>query len=339
MKSTMAKALIRYCSKPGDTILDPFAGSGSVALESIIEGRGVVCGDTNPYAVALVRAKLFAPKTVDWAQSLCRRYLSLAKKEAENIDLSEVPDWVAQFYHPKTLREIIALSTLLKERRQHFLMGCLLGILHHQRPGFLSYPASHTVPYLRTRRFPAERYPELYEYREVDSRLSKKVKRVYRRFPRINYSLVRKCFHKDVRNLNLPKGSIDAVVTSPPYMNALDYVRDNRLRLWFLGYEKEKAFDKGSPNNLQEFKRLISDFFLMIDEVLRPGKKSIIVTGEVNKNGRTVNTASIILDVAKEISNFDHLLTIEDSIPIDRRIRKTSRCTRREWIIVLRKRF
>jgi len=172
----------------------------------------------------------------------------------------------------------------------------------------------------------------------VGPRLLKKIMRAYRRFPDIDSSLIRKCFDKDVRHLNLTEGSIDAVVTSPPYMNALDYVRDNRLRLWFLGYEKETAFDKDSPSNPQEFERLISEFFLMIDKVLRPEKKIIIVTGEVNKNGRIVDTASLILDTAKETGNFDHLMTIKDNIPINRRIRRKNRCTRREWIIVLRKR-
>lgn len=334
----MAKALIQYCSEPGDTILDPFVGSGTVALESIIEGRGVICCDTNPYAVALTKAKLHALPTVDRALALCSHYLNIAEKEAQNADLCEVPEWVAQFYHPRTLREIIALMAVLKEHRQHFLTGCLLGILHHQRPGFLSYPASHAVPYLRTKRFPKDKYPELYEYRKVGPRLLKKVMRAYRRFPDISSSLVRRCFCKDVRHLNLAEGSIDAVVTSPPYMNALDYVRDNRLRLWFLGHEKKKYLDEDSPRNLQEFKHLIAGFFLMMDKVLRPGKRCAIVTGEVSKNGQVKNTVRTILETAKELGNFDHLLTIEDDIPVDRRIRRKSRCTRREWIIVLRKR-
>lgn len=339
MKSSMAKTLIQYCSKPGDTILETFVGSGSVALESIIEGRNVICSDTNPYAIALTQAKLFAPRTVDRALALCKYYLDLAEREAENVDLSKVPEWITQFFHPKTLREISSLFTLLREDKQHFLIGCLLGILHHQRPGFLSYPASHAVPYLRTKRFPKDRYPELYEFRKVRPRLLKKIMRTYRRFPYINPSLVKKCFHKDVRHLDLAEKSISAVVTSPPYMNTLDYVRDNRLRLWFLGYKRKKYSDKDSPKNLKEFKRLITDFFVVVDRVLRPRKKIVIVVGEVNKNGQIKNTSTTILETAREFGGFEHLMTIEDSIPINRRIRRDGRCTKREWIIVFRKRF
>ena len=64
MKSTMARALIESASSPGDTIFEPFVGSGLVALESLISGRSVVCCDTNPYAIVLTKAKLFPPPTL-----------------------------------------------------------------------------------------------------------------------------------------------------------------------------------------------------------------------------------------------------------------------------------
>ncbi len=339
MKSAMANALIQSCSKAGDTILDPFAGSGTVALESIIEGRGVICSDTNPYGVALTKAKLFAPPTVNQALDQWRDYLKLSQSMVEEVDIDEVPEWVSKFYHPRTLRETLALASVLKQRRQYFLMGCLLGILHHQRPGFLSYPASHAVPYLRTRRFPREEFPELYKYRDVGPRLQNKVLRVFRRVPVISCSLTRKCLQKDVKDLNLEENSIDAVVTSPPYMNALDYIRDNRLRLWFLGYRTKTEFDDTSPRNLQEFAQLIHDFLLIVNKALKPGKRSVIVTGEVKKKDHAVNTASVVLETAKEIGNFDHLATFEDSIPVDRRVRRTSKGIRKEWVIVLRKRI
>jgi tRNA/tmRNA/rRNA uracil-C5-methylase (TrmA/RlmC/RlmD family) len=63
MKSSMAREIIETYSSKGDIILDPFAGSGAVGLESSIAGRSVVCTDINPYAITLTRAKLNAPNT------------------------------------------------------------------------------------------------------------------------------------------------------------------------------------------------------------------------------------------------------------------------------------
>jgi len=221
----MARTLIETYSSPGDMVCDPFVGSGVVALECLIAGRGIIARDINPYAITLTKAKLNPPTTVEEALEKAAFYLDRMELLAEKMVLDEIPEWVKAFFHPRTLRELLVLAQLLRQNKEYFLLACLLGILHHQRPGFLSYPASHLVPYLRTRNFPSEEFPELYEYRAVSPRLRKKIQRVYRRFPNIDPEIPRKCKLKDATNLDLPKDSIDVVITSPPYMNTLDYSR------------------------------------------------------------------------------------------------------------------
>jgi hypothetical protein len=235
LKSSIAAALIQEYTKPGDVVLDPFAGAGTIPLEAAMRGRSVCASDVNPYAMLLTRAKLFPPSDLTEALAAAGKYLQAAEGCAARVDLRRVPCWVRRFFHPQTLREVIAIRDLLVRNREYFLMGCLLGILHHQRPGFLSYPSSHLVPYLRDGLFPRARYPEMYEYRDVRSRLTAKIVRAYRRKALIPFEVDKTCRLTDVRSLRLDEETIDAVITSPPYMNALDYVRDNRLRLWFLG--------------------------------------------------------------------------------------------------------
>lgn len=337
MKSTMAKTLILKFSRQGDTILDPFVGSGTVALEGLIAGRGVVCCDTNPYAVLLTKAKLSPSYNLARALTLAEYCLEMSTDEIGRVNLEDVPKWVKAFFHPVTLREVIALARVLKRFEHHLLLACLLGILHHQRPGFLSYPASHAVPYLRTKKFPKAIYPELYQYRSVRPRLLKKIRRAYRRFPEMDHSLRRECYFRDAIKLELPEESIDAVVTSPPYMNALDYVRDNRLRLWLLGCTDETVLTKGEPMNLDKFARLMYGCLAMIRKVLRPEKKCVFVAGEISRSRSTINTARVILNVAERIGNFKCEQVIEDAVPENRRIRRKGSRVKREWIIVLKK--
>ncbi|ODS31853.1 MAG: hypothetical protein SCARUB_03030 [Candidatus Scalindua rubra] len=260
------------------------------------------------------------------------------KPLVKKVELNKIPKWIKTFFHPKTLREILVLTKLLRQNKEHFLLACLLGILHHQRPGFLSYPASHLVPYLRTCKFPREKFPELYEYRTVAPRLQKKVQRVYRRFPDITPGIPRECKLKDTTNLNLPKESIDVVITSPPYMNALDYARDNRLRLWFLGVTEYRRYDKKAPNNCQKFLNLMEQCLGNIQYGLRSGGRCILVIGEVNRTRKSINTAQLIIDLAlNKIGGFKCEEIIEDTIPDIRRARKNGACTKREWIVVFRK--
>src|SRR6202035_5776021 len=85
-------------------------------------------------------------------------------------DLRTVPAWVRAFFHRETLRVALAFRDACVSRNEQFLLACLLGILHHQRPGFLSYPSSHLVPYLRDRKFPESDFPEMYLERDVHRR-------------------------------------------------------------------------------------------------------------------------------------------------------------------------
>ena len=257
LKSKIARELIINYTKPDNTILDPFSGSGTVTLESLILNRHTIGNDINPYAVILTKAKMYPPHSSSEALKKAEYYINLSKKEISKISLSEIPDWVKEFFHPTTLKETLALVRLLKRNGEYFILACLLGILHHQSSGFLSYPSSHMVPYLRDKKFPKEKFPHLYTYRDIKPRLLNKIKRVFKNSPKINPMLLRECKTEYAEELKLPENSIDAVITSPPYMDTLNYGGDNRLRLWFLGVDDYKGYDTKSPKNPQNFRILM----------------------------------------------------------------------------------
>jgi len=149
LKTSIARALIAEYSFPGATVLEPFSGSGVVALEAVLQGRNVVANDISPYAGVLTRAKLFAPATESRAIRKAIAYSREAKQIAKSAGWhANAPVWVKEFFHPKTLSETLVLAKSLRRNEEWLLLACLLGILHHQRRGFLSYPSSHLVPYL-----------------------------------------------------------------------------------------------------------------------------------------------------------------------------------------------
>src|SRR3972149_4975235 len=224
LKSGMVRVLIRLYSQPGDIVLDPFCGSGVVPLESLLMGRHAIASDLSPYAYAITRGKLSAPRSKQDALLQAREVIGEVERCAPLVDPSICPDWVRKFFHPQTLREVVAAFAILKERQNYFLMACLLGILHHVRPGFLSYPASHLTPYLRLKKYPQEQYPGMYQYRDLRSRLLAKVERAYRRDYANNAREVGsyRVFHVNSKCLPLSDGEVDAVVSSPPYFGALD---------------------------------------------------------------------------------------------------------------------
>ena len=67
LKSRIAASLISQFTACGDTVYDPFAGSGSIAFEAWVARRHVVANDLSPYAALLTRAKLSPYSTLDAA--------------------------------------------------------------------------------------------------------------------------------------------------------------------------------------------------------------------------------------------------------------------------------
>jgi len=337
LKTSIAGALVSAYSAPGSTVFEPFSGSGAVALEALCQGRNIIANDVSPYAAVLTRAKLFPPVSEADAVQKALRYVRKSKKDAKARGYRvRAPRWVKQFFHRKTFAETHALTQILLRRKEWFLLACVLGILHHQRPGFLSYPSSHLVPYLRLKKYPKLEFPKLYKYRDLEPRLLAKIHRAYRRliFPEIG--LTRLFLSEDVRTLEMAS-QVDLLLTSPPYMNALDYGRDNRLRLWFLGVENYRELDGRNCRTPEDFAVLMGHVVRVADQCLSPSGRAVLVIGELQHKTRNIDTAAIVEQVFTSKGNFQLVDSIKDLVPDVRRCRRTCRATKREWVLVFKR--
>jgi Putative RNA methylase family UPF0020 len=334
LKSSIAGSLISQFTVPGDLLYDPFSGSGTVALEGWAAGRNIIANDLSPYAALLTRAKLFPYDSFEDALDDMEDLSDGADALTDHLDLRSVPKWVREFFHPETLRETLAWALVLRQRRRWFLLASLLGILHHQRPGFLSFPSSHTVPYLRHKAFPRSIFPELYEYRSLADRFEKKIERAFRRVPDLDCKLERRCFQKSAHLLT-PHEKVDAIITSPPYMRQLDYARDNRLRLWFLGVDDSHALDHVISPRKDAFLRLMAQCFKKWKTVLKPNRHCILVIGDGSSELKDANLPSLISEIATE-EGYAHVLNHTEAIPNERRVRRGLTGSTSETIVVLR---
>jgi DNA methylase len=335
LKSSIAEDLINEYTKKNDIVLDPFSGSGTIPLEALIKQRKVIAADASIYSKVLTLGKLTAPENEETPQRVLTNYTKLSANFPD-VDMRNVPKWVRSFFHNKTLNETIKFIEYCKKTRNYFLLACSLGILHHQRPGFLSYPSSHLVPYLRNKKYPKELFPDLYQYRELLPRLESKIARAYKRPAKFNKNYFYK-FHKaKVENLIFPK-KLDALITSPPYMNMLDYNRDNRLRLWFLNNNiHDKVINENTANSL-DFNNIISSLAKKTNENLKYGRYSILVIGDkISKSNELPSEKAC--ELFERYSPKLKLKTIiNDSIPDIRRSRKECKGVKSESILVFQK--
>jgi len=338
LASHRATDLINRFAKKGEIVADPFCGSGTIPLEAWKSGMKVVASDLSPYAIALTRAKLFPIPNLNQALEQIERINLLIDKEVKKIDLRKTPKWVRSFYHPETLREAIAWSEILKRRQSWFLFGCFLNLLHHQRPGFLSYPASHATPYLRSKKFPEKKFPEMYEYRDIKSRLLRKVKRTLRTPVNFNYNLPRIAKRCNASNIFKKTNKVDCIITSPPYMSGLDYARDNRLRLWFCGVDDWSAIESKLSPTRADFSNLMISCIRNWQEWIRPKGYIAIVLGDIHRAKKRIDVAGLVLNCVKKNASLLNLVSCEDQIiPDEKRLIKGNSGTITETTLTFRR--
>lgn len=335
IKSKIAGDLVERYSKRGDLIVDPFAGAGTIPLEAAIRGRRAFAADISPYAYVLSKAKLSPPNTLKNAISNAEVAL-LEAVTLSKPDLRVVPRWVRRFFHPRTLHDALRFSVVARQPGNEFLMACFLGILHHQRPGFLSYPSSHLVPYLRDKKYPRQQYPELYAYRELRPRLLAKIYRSYKRFHKPSQTGV--AFRQSaVEQLELPS-RFDALITSPPYMNALDYGRDNRLRLWFINPDLVKPVDTDIAKRRKAFEDGITTLATKLGKRLKRRGYCIFVVGEEVHRSFSAHPSDIVISIVQQNAPSLKLRSIiADDIPDVRRTRRECRGIKTEHFLVFQK--
>ena len=336
LKSSIAADLIEKYSRPGDLVVDPFSGSATIPLEAALKGRRVFASDISPYARLLAGAKLSPPRSLEKALLQIEETLQAARR-LRGPNLRDIPEWVRKFFHPKTLKEAVNFAGACRNSGNEFLLACLLGILHHQRPGFLSYPSSHLVPYLRNKAYPRDEFPQMYTYRELRPRMIAKVVRVFARFsnpqvaPQITYR------QGAIQHITFP-WRFDSLITSPPYMNALDYGRDNRLRLWFIDPHSGPPVESGVTRHARVFIDAMCCLASKVDAGLRRSGHCVLIVGESVKRSFRGHPSSVVLQIMSERAKSLQLReVIADEIPDVRRTRGDIKGVKAEHFLVFQK--
>jgi tRNA G10 N-methylase Trm11 len=189
------------------------------------------------------------------------------------------------------------------------------------------------------RKYPRGQYTDLYEARDVKSRMVAKIRRTVRLLPS-KLSQHRRILLKDARAI--PHiSNIRAVITSPPYMNELDYIRDNRLRLWFINKNIPERFECRAFRNAAQFTELLHRVFGPLSEGICPRGYIAIVLGDVSRGVNRIDSARIAIETFKSDNRLRRFCLVHkqtDLIPDLRRSRRECSGTKKETLLVFRRR-
>jgi hypothetical protein len=316
-KPQLPRFFIESLTDPGDRVHDPFMGRGTTPIEAALLDRIPSGCDINPLSVVLTRPRLNPPEPGQIEQRL---------DEIPLDDPEDLPPDLLVFYHPETLREISSLKKYLLTRRAQGTLDALddwiscvaLNRLTGHSTGFFSVytlPPNQAVS-VRSQRKINERRRQTPPRREVRRIILKKSRQLLGDVDASARLRLARAARKALlltapadATPKIASGSVKLAVTSPPFLNVVDYATDNWLRCWFLGLDA-RSVELTVPKRLDDWQTAMTAVCREQARLLAPGGHLAFEVGEVMKG--TLRLEEAILPCGQAAGLEPRLVLIND---------------------------
>lgn len=345
-KPQLPRFFIERLTEPGERVYDPFMGRGTTPVEAALLGRVPAGNDVNPLSLVMTRPRLAPPSLAEVAARLQRVDFDRPGEEPEDLLV---------FYHADTLRKISSLRRYLLERRasgsfdllDEWISLVALNRLTGHSNGFFSVytlPPNQAVSVKSQRRI-NEKRKQVPTPREVPALILKKTRQLLGDVSvEVRRTLAGVAEQATLltgpaeATPSLPDASVALVVTSPPFLDVVQYATDNWLRCWFLGFDSA-GVQITVPGQVDRWQEVMTRVLRELFRVVRPGGHVAFEVGEVHQGKTRLEEA--VLPCAVE-AGFTPLVVVIN----DQEFTKTANCwgvdnmargTNTNRIVVLRK--
>jgi hypothetical protein len=291
-KPQLPAYFIERLTHAGDVVYDPFSGRGTTAVEAALHGRNVIVNDVNPLCAVLTRPRLEVPNVAEIDVRL--RALQLSAKVRSELDLS-------MFFHSSTEREILNLRTYLERRRNdgsednldRWIRMVATNRLTGHSPGFFSVytlpPNQAALPESQIKI--NEKLGQAPEYRDIRALILRKSMQLQSTLNaqerwRLHQAAVQARFMEGdaASTPSIADDSVQLTVTSPPFLNVVQYAKDNWLRCWFNGLDAEAIGENITMSStLEAWSTTMSQVLCELHRITRPGGWVAFEVGEVRR--------------------------------------------------------
>lgn len=299
LKPAIAHFLVSEFTKPGDVVLDPLCGVGTIPFEAALQGRLGIGNDLSEMAYCVTKAKLERPEIseVEIEIQKLEDYITSFVSQHSYKDMPYrtfgYNHCLEEYFEEVTYCEIIAARSYFIEHfetmnaAQAMVFSALLHILHGNRPYALSRTSHSLTPYAPHGEF---------VYKNVIGHIRNKIQRVYACEAFESY-MPGRCMWGGFEKIDGIKA--DAIITSPPFAGSIRFYMQNWMRLWLCGWEPEDFAKAGDifldQKQNHDFDVYLS-FFEMCDRNLKDKGIVILHLGKTQK----VDMAAELYARAKE---------------------------------------
>lgn len=259
----VARALVERFTASGQTVLDPFCGSGTIAVEARALGRNAIMSDIDPVAVFISRTKTLVPAIEplrNASRALFERLSEMQRRESEyerrmfedmtqssftaavrryELDIPNIPNinhWFRRYVIVDLARIMRAIldGGFRPIHRDIFLLSFASIIRNASNADPVPVSGLEVTSYMKRREDAGRLINPFALYR-------RNLDRTINDFERFTgnasqFSTTVKVLNVDATEIDSHiAGGIDAVITSPPYHNAVDYYRRHTLEMYWLG--------------------------------------------------------------------------------------------------------
>jgi DNA modification methylase len=353
------RTFIESLTAAGETVLDPMNGSGTTTLEAyLLKRKGIGC-DIDPLAVKIARVKAapLAMEPFELIPGIIKNAAGLLR-DGESIDSAmdarfdvRTRQFMDYWFYPQTARELMALILAIEGLKvdtpvREFLEVVFSSIIVTKSGGVsrardLAHSRPHLDPCKKPRNAIKAFEQRLIKFAPVVSGLP-------------DHEPTPTILRCDAKSLELIDSSAHLIVTSPPYANAIDYMRANKFSLVWLGYSisdlgrmrggyigseaagsvktgRLPAFTEDVLGQLRDkdgkkesvLRRYMLEIRSAVGEmyrVLAPGRYAILVVGTSTMRGIDVRTPYCLADIAEKDIGFDLIGIRSRSLDRDRRM-------------------
>lgn len=251
-KPQLPNFFINLFTEENDIVYDPFNGRGTTSIEAALCNRNIIANDINPLSIILTEPRINIPEIYQIEERL--KEITYDYSKSSDIDLS-------MFYEKKTLSEIVSLKEYLNDKKlgncedsvdKWIRMVATNKLTGHSEHFFSVYtlPPNQAISAEKQREINIK-YNQIPSYKDTKNIILKKSKELQKNISK-QLALQLKEINNKALYLNeeassthqIKSNSISLVVTSPPFLDVIDYMGDNWLRCWFNNINAEIVSQK-----------------------------------------------------------------------------------------------
>lgn len=349
MHPSIARGAIEAWSRPGELVVDPFCGSGTVLVEAMGAGRAAVGVDASPLGIAIAQTRITLLDEASRA-TLVQEAKRIAEESGENARRRrrpEIPAWgdrEFERFFPHVAFELFGLRALVMETSPktpvgHALRMCFSSNLVKLMKAGPEAPrdgADKRIGRGVPSRLLADRAAEL------ASSLAVLARRVPPGTPPPRVHL------GDARDLNqIAAGAAQLIVSSPPYAGTYDYAAQHDVRFAWMQlprrtFERTQVGARSGANGFgaepAAWHQAQTQWLSEMARILAPGGHALLVVGDGVVGDRAEDAAASIGDAADRAGLLPVARASQDRATHDRRLREIfAGQARREHLLLLRK--